>query len=321
MRVLITERISDNRFKDGNGYLIISNNVIARTGKQIYKHGQVYDNSDDMYTDVEVDRPANEVFATETIASFENKPVTIMHPEVKVNSYNHNEHAKGFFREIRRGRAINPETGVEEDVLMGTAVITHQQAIDDIESGRWTHWSCGYDTEIVQSENPYQTKIRGNHIALTSSPRAGKIAAISDEENQTHIPHFIQVLTDALDVEDDIYSDGERIGKQITRIVEQHLKGKSTFQVNPERLKQDLLRIKGSRTVPKTYTRNRDDFNIQLEVWIDSNTYISAEIGGYDLGDEFKKYWNIGLYDTPRARSAMNGKRVAKISEYRESTK
>lgn len=199
MRVLITEKISENRFKDGNGYLIISNNVIARTGKQVYKHGQVYDDSDDMYTDVEVDRPATEVFAPETIASFENKPITKMHPEHKVNSYNHQDLSKGFFREIRRGRAVNPETGIEEDVLIGTAVVTNQDAIDSIEDGTYTHWSCGYDTEIVQTDTPYQTKIRGNHIALTSSPRAGRIAAISDEEEKTHIPHFIQLLTDAVD--------------------------------------------------------------------------------------------------------------------------
>ena len=199
MRVLITERISDNRFKDNNGYLIISNNVIARTGKQIYKHNQVYDNSTDTYTDVEVDRPETEVFSVETIASFENKPITTLHPEEKVNSNNHKDLSKGFFREIRRGKAINPETGLEEPVLMGTAVVTNQDAIDDIESGKWTHWSCGYDTEIVQTDQPYQTRIRGNHIALCTTPRAGKIASISDEEKRNHVPHFIRVLTDALD--------------------------------------------------------------------------------------------------------------------------
>ena len=199
MRVLITERISDNRFKDNNGYLIISNNVIARTGKQIYKHNQVYDNSTDTYTVVVVDRPETEVFSVETIASLENKPITILHPEEKVNSNNHKDLSKGFFREIRRGKAINPETGLEEPVLMGTAVVTNQDAIDDIESGKWTHWSCGYDTEIVQTDQPYQTRIRGNHIALCTTPRAGKIASISDEEKRNHVPHFIRVLTDALD--------------------------------------------------------------------------------------------------------------------------
>jgi hypothetical protein len=199
MKILITEKISENRFKDGNGYLIIKNNVIARTGKQTYKHNQVHEDSDDYYTDVEVDRPYNEVFSQETVASFENTPVTILHPDQKVNPSNIKELGKGFVRDIKQGVALNPETGLEEPVLMATTIITDAQAIEEVESGKWTHWSCGYDTEIkFVGDQAIQTKIRGNHVALCTTPRAGKITSIADEQHLKHIPHFIQVLTDAV---------------------------------------------------------------------------------------------------------------------------
>lgn len=213
MKVLVTERISDNRFKDSNGNLIIRNNVIARTGKQTYKHYQVHEGSDDYDTDIEVDRPLNEVISIETIASFENTPITILHPDEKVTINNRSQLEQGFYRDIRQGLATNPDTGIEEPVLMGTAVVTKAESIEGIENGEWTHWSCGYDTEIVFiNGQATQTKIRGNHVALCTTPRAGKITAISDdiskdeiddptsvEADEAHVPHFIQMLTDALD--------------------------------------------------------------------------------------------------------------------------
>ncbi len=233
MKILVTERISENRFKDSNGYLIIKDNVIARTGKQTYKRYQVLDDYDssNMNDDIEVDRPAQEVFSQETIASFENKPITALHPNEKVNSENHKELSKGFARNIKQGLAKNPETGIEEPVLTATVVVTNQDAIDEIISGKWTHWSCGYDTKvIVDGDNIYQTNIRGNHIALCTEPRAGKIASISDDNTIT-IPHFIQVLTDALDG----LSESEYLDKAIKDFNKTYsdykiTKNKSTFK-------------------------------------------------------------------------------------------
>ncbi len=225
MKVLITEKLSENRFIDGNGYLVIKDNVVARTGKQTYKHAQVYEGSTDMTTDVDVDRPESEVFSPETIASFENTPITREHPNEKVTPYNIEDVGKGFARDIRRGTAINPETGKEEPVLLATTIITHQEAIDAVMNGELTHWSCGYDTEITQDENPKQTRIRGNHIALCTNPRAGKIAKISDEADKPFVPHFIQTLTDAVTTKEKLLNEAKSKFK-VGDIVKHSVSGK-----------------------------------------------------------------------------------------------
>ena len=64
-------------------------------------------------------------------------------------------------------------------VMLGTLVITDAKTIEEIEEGKHTDLSCGYDCDIDDSENPQQKNIRGNHVALCEQGRAG-IARIMD---------------------------------------------------------------------------------------------------------------------------------------------
>ena len=166
MKVLITEQLSKHRYKTPEGYLICVDAILARTGKQTYKHNQVYADSDDDITDVEVDRKDTEVFSNEAIASFENKPITIEHPDVPITPENHKDYSVGFVRDVKRGQVGN------KNVLVGNVVITDAKAIEAIEDGL-DFLSCGYDCDITQDDKPEQTNIRGNHVALCSNPRAG----------------------------------------------------------------------------------------------------------------------------------------------------
>ena len=166
MKVLITEQLSKHRYKTPEGYLICVDAILARTGKQTYKHNQVYADSDDDITDVEVDRKDTEVFSNEAIASFENKPITIEHPDVPITPENHKDYSVGFVRDVKRGTVGN------KNVLVGNVVITDAKAIEAIEDGL-DFLSCGYDCDITQDDKPEQTNIRGNHVALCSNPRAG----------------------------------------------------------------------------------------------------------------------------------------------------
>lgn len=166
MKVLITEQLSKHRYKTPEGYLICVDAILARTGKQTYKHNQVYADSDDDITDVEVDRKDTEVFSNEAIASFENKPITIEHPDVPITPENHKDYSVGFVRDVKRGTVGN------KNVLVGNVVITDAKAINAIEEGL-DFLSCGYDCDITQDDKPEQTNIRGNHVALCSNPRAG----------------------------------------------------------------------------------------------------------------------------------------------------
>lgn len=165
MKILISEKISQNRYKTPEGFLVCLNCVLSRTGKQTYSKSEVFGGDDE--TEIEVDRTPQEVFSPQTLASFENKPLTIQHPDEDVTVENYGEYAKGFIRNIRKG------TDNGQDVMIGDIVVTDKEAIEKIESGELLDLSCGYDCDIQDEEHPQQRNIRGNHIALCEQGRAG----------------------------------------------------------------------------------------------------------------------------------------------------
>ena len=175
MKILINEQLSPHKFKTTEGYLICTDAILARTGKQTYRRGEVF-GSDcvDSETEVEIDRPAEEVFSEKTLASFENKPITVEHPDEDVNSSNWKDYQVGFVRDVKRGK-----TRLGEDVILGTLVIQDADTIEEILNGEHTELSCGYDCDIIDEKNPRQRNIRGNHVALCQQGRAG-IAKIVD---------------------------------------------------------------------------------------------------------------------------------------------
>ena len=172
MKILVAEKLSEHRYKTPEGYLICVDSILARTGKQTYNRSEIFGDSENDGL-IEVDRKAEEVFSPETMASFENKPVCVEHPDVDVNSGNISEFAVGFVRDIHKGEYEG------EPVMLGTLVITDAKTIEEIEEGKHTDLSCGYDCDIDDSENPQQRNIRGNHVALCEQGRAG-IARIMD---------------------------------------------------------------------------------------------------------------------------------------------
>lgn len=172
MKILINERLSEHRCKTPEGYLICTDAILARTGKQTYRKNEIFKDSDDE-TEIEVDRTEDEVFSPQTLASFENKPVTVEHPDEDVNVHNYKEYAVGFVRDVRRGEANG------QPVILGNLVITDEKTIQEIENGEHTDLSCGYDCDIADEANPCQRNIRGNHVALCECGRAG-IARIVD---------------------------------------------------------------------------------------------------------------------------------------------
>lgn len=178
MRILVSEKISPHKYKTPEGYLICADAILARTGKQEYKRSELFgdacDNPDEI---IEVDRPSEEVFSPKTMASFENKPVTIEHPDEDVNVENYKIYAVGFLRDVRKATIDGRE------VMVGNLVITDKDAIKAIETGELTDLSCGYDCDIADVEHPSQSHIQGNHIALCEEGRAG-IARIIDSEIQ-----------------------------------------------------------------------------------------------------------------------------------------
>ena len=188
MRVLVSEKLSPHRFKTPEGYLICTDAILARTGKQTYRRREVFgDMSDRGEEEIEINRDEKEVFDPVTLASFENKPLTIEHPNEDVNPENHHDYAVGFTRDIKRGRVDG------NDVMLGTIVVTDAEAIKDIESGKLVELSCGYDCDVVDEANPQQRNIRGNHVALCERGRAG-IARIVDSVKDDKMSELKSIL-------------------------------------------------------------------------------------------------------------------------------
>lgn len=180
MKILVSEKLSEHKYKTPEGYLICTDAILARTGKQTYTKDEVFGDGDN--TEIDIDRPYEQVMNEKTIASFENKPVTFDHPEEDVNVGNYKDYAIGYVRDVHQGKVNG------QDVILGNLVITDQDAIDVVESGEHTDLSCGYDCDIKDSGdgNYFQSNIRGNHVALCKEGRAGMARIVDsrvDNEN------------------------------------------------------------------------------------------------------------------------------------------
>ena len=127
---------------------------------------------------VKVYRPADEVFAPDSVASFLAKPVTNDHPSVPVTADNWKQHARG----VNMGALRDGEYLAFDLVLMDSALIA------DVDSGK-RELSNGYSCELVwgdgvapdgQAYDAIQRNIRGNHIAVVDKGRAGPDCKIGD---------------------------------------------------------------------------------------------------------------------------------------------
>lgn len=176
MRKYYASSISENIAETPEGYLVCKNVAISRTGKQIYygyELGEDYEH-DRQYPVFRTDR---EVFSEKAIASFEGKPVCNEHPDVDVTSENATHYTKGVTTNVRRGVAE------DSDKLFADLVIYDQKLIEEIKNGK-REISCGYDCLTITGEDNklYQSSIRGNHVAIVESGRAGSAVCINDQQ-------------------------------------------------------------------------------------------------------------------------------------------
>lgn len=237
MKILISEKISQNRYKTPEGFLVCLNCILSRTGKQTYSKSEVFGGDDE--TEIEVDRTPQEVFSPQTLASFENKPLTIQHPDEDVTVENYGEYAKGFIRNIRKG------TDNGQDVMIGDIVVTDKEAIEKIESGELLDLSCGYDCDIQDEEQPQQRNIRGNHVALCEQGRAGCARIV------------------------DSIKDGAAFGIVAHGINDFYFTQNGQWAAGTTNLKRYATRAEAERELPKA-RRAKFDYNDKIE-------YISVE--------------------------------------------
>ena len=176
-------RLSDNiSRREPEGYLLCLNVPVARTGIQEYTNSELRIQNSELSPAGEnelipVYRPEEEVFAPETMASFEGMPVTNDHPPDGVDVSNIRALQKGHAHNVRRG------SGEESDLLLADLIITDPALITAILEEGKREISCGYTYELCMENGQYiQRKIRGNHVAVVDAGRAGSRVSIKDQK-------------------------------------------------------------------------------------------------------------------------------------------
>jgi len=173
-RFYVSEQLSEHIGETPEGFLVCASVPLTRTGTFEYTSSEVPVEAS-LDGTVKIQRDDDEVFAQNTIASFEGKPVTINHPEGMVTPENWSELAHGIVQNVRRGQ------GEMSDLLLGDLLITTEKGIELVKSGL-REVSCGYDAQYEQIEKGKgrQKEIIGNHVALVTKGRAGSRCTIQD---------------------------------------------------------------------------------------------------------------------------------------------
>lgn len=176
MTYYTTERLGKTREVTPEGFLLCKDVAIARTGSQTYLDSEIplEANADGQ---IIIDRPPEEVFRQETIASFEGKPVTVEHPDEFVSPDNWQKLSVGVVQNVRRGE------GAETDLLIADLLITASDAIE-YANKELPELSAGYEADYEQTVpgRGVQRNIIGNHVALVDRGRAGPRCSIQDKE-------------------------------------------------------------------------------------------------------------------------------------------
>ena len=155
------------------GYLVVRDCPVARTGEQIYGENEIKDGGSKTRV-VKVMRRPEDVFRPETLASFEGKDLLLDHPSngelVKPQTWR--DHTRGHMQNVRRAG----------DFMLADLIVKDPLAIKAIEEGSQDQISAGYDAEYVE-DGPglyHQEKIVGNHGALVKNGRCGEECRVLD---------------------------------------------------------------------------------------------------------------------------------------------
>lgn len=173
-RFFIASQLSERIAETPEGYLLCEAVPIARTGELVYAPQETPIPAGDGQTIIT--RGAADLFAAETLASFEGKPVTLEHPPDFVTPDTWKQYAVGTVQNVRQGE------GADSDKLLADLLLTDARAIEAVRAKRLRELSCGYDAEYFADApgKGRQTTIRGNHVALVSAGRCGSACAIQD---------------------------------------------------------------------------------------------------------------------------------------------
>jgi hypothetical protein len=168
--------LSKNIDMTPEGFLICKDVAITRAGDFFYLADEVAIQPDSTGM-VRMIRSLEEIVSQETIASFEGKPLTLLHPDdAEVNPNNYADVTVGTVQNVRRG------TGADMDKLIADLLIMEKNAIAAVMNKEMREVSVGFSADQIQISPGIgiQEGIRGNHVAIVPVGRAGHDFAIKD---------------------------------------------------------------------------------------------------------------------------------------------
>lgn len=215
-------------------------------------------------------RPPEEVFAFDSMKTFEGKPLTNGHPPELVTTQNAKKYMVGY---------TSDKVERDGEWITTRAFVTDEAAINDIQEGK-QQLSCGYECDLELKSGDYmgeaydaiQRNIRYNHLAIVDLARAGNEARLTldnadgelIEENEkasgdenTKIPYeevntMVKVKIDGIEyeVEEKVSKELERLGTEVkslsTKIDEKDAsiksltKDRDSMEARGDALKADL---------------------------------------------------------------------------------
>jgi uncharacterized protein len=173
------ERLGEQQSLTKEGFLLVTDVPMARTGMMLYGPGEVPVDPAPGEGLIYIHREPEEVFRPETMASMIGKPVVIYHPDRDVTPDNWDDLAIGTVISTRRGAVP------DDDMMFGDIVITKRRGIQAIREEGLREVSCGYDAKYEETVVPghaNQRNIHYNHLALVDSARCGPRCAIGDRQ-------------------------------------------------------------------------------------------------------------------------------------------
>lgn len=175
MRSFYVDHISANRGRTPEGYLVVRNCNISRSGYQIYRADEIGAPGTDL---IRVYRSPKEVFAPAAMESAEGKSITELHPNEPVTAHTDMGVNCGHAQNVRVGPML--EDG--NQALIADLVIKNASLISKIEGELMREISVGYTCGYSQDESGQwlQQNILVNHIAIVPSGRAGELVRVHD---------------------------------------------------------------------------------------------------------------------------------------------
>lgn len=179
LRFYTVEQLGDKQSLTPEGFLVVLDVPICRTGVLVYGPGEVPIPAG-MDGTIRVVRDEAEVFSPEHIASYAGKSITNDHPEDDVDPRNWRQHEVGVAMNPRRGE------GLQSDLLLADFLIKDPVAIQDVRDGK-REVSCGYNADYDETARGQarQYNLFGNHVALVDKGRCGQRCAIGDKKTVT----------------------------------------------------------------------------------------------------------------------------------------